>query len=71
MRFNVSGGTVTDIPSKEREAFGKIISEIAQVFGVNQTRCHVFWHTTDSSLMGFNRNDQIFFGLEHYITNRT
>ncbi|OAX38949.1 hypothetical protein K503DRAFT_865778 [Rhizopogon vinicolor AM-OR11-026] len=64
-------GTVTDIPPKEREAFGKIISDLAQVFGVNQTRCHVFWHTTDSSLMGFNRNDQIFFGLEHYIRNHS
>ncbi|OJA08568.1 hypothetical protein AZE42_03362 [Rhizopogon vesiculosus] len=64
-------GTVTDIPSKEREAFGKIISDLAQVLEVNQTRCHVFWHTTDSSLMGFNRNDQIFLGLEHYIQNRT
>ncbi|KAG1747682.1 hypothetical protein EDB19DRAFT_1686202, partial [Suillus lakei] len=62
-------GTVLGVPSKEREAFGKIISELAQVFGVKQTRCHVFFHGEDSNLMGFNRNDQIFFGLEHYIQN--
>ncbi|KAG1747684.1 hypothetical protein EDB19DRAFT_1872895 [Suillus lakei] len=62
-------GTVLGVPSKEREAFGKIISELAQVFGINQTRCHVFFHGEDSNLMGFNRNDQIFFGLEHYMQN--
>jgi hypothetical protein len=66
-----SGGIVSDIPSKDSEAFGKIISELAKVFGINQTRCHVFWHPSDSNLMGFNRNDQIFFGLQHYIENRT
>jgi hypothetical protein len=59
------------VPTKERDAFGKIISNLAQVFSVNQTRCHVFFHGEDSNLMGFNRNDQIFFGLEHYMQNRT
>ncbi|KAG0706644.1 hypothetical protein DFH29DRAFT_900624 [Suillus ampliporus] len=62
-------GTALGVPSKEREAFGKIISDLAKVFGVNQTRCHVFFHGEDSNLMGFNRNDQIFFGLEHYMQN--
>ncbi|KAG2107835.1 hypothetical protein BD769DRAFT_1500283 [Suillus cothurnatus] len=57
------------VPSKEREAFGKIISDLAKVFSINQTRCHVFFHGEDSNLMGFNRNDQIFFGLEHYMQN--
>ncbi|KAG1825278.1 hypothetical protein EV424DRAFT_1392999 [Suillus variegatus] len=62
-------GTVLGVPSKEREAFGNIISNLATVFSINQTRCHVFYHGEDSNLMGFNRNDQIFFGLEHYIQN--
>lgn len=62
-------GTVLGVPSKEREAFGKIISDLAKVFSINQTRCHVFFHGEDSNLMGFNRNDQIFFGLEHYMQN--
>ncbi|KAG2141060.1 hypothetical protein DEU56DRAFT_797030 [Suillus clintonianus] len=60
-------GTLLDVPSKEREAFGKIVSDLAQVFSVNQTRCHVFFHGEDANLMGFNRNDQIFLGLEHYM----
>lgn len=62
-------GTMLGVPTKERDAFGKIISNLAQVFSVNQTRCHVFFHSEDSNLMGFNRNDQIFFGLEHYMQN--
>ncbi|KAG1798994.1 uncharacterized protein HD556DRAFT_1440065 [Suillus plorans] len=62
-------GTVLGVPSREREAFGNIISNLATVFSINQTRCHVFYHGEDSNLMGFNRNDQIFFGLEHYIQN--
>ncbi|KAG2358885.1 hypothetical protein BDR07DRAFT_1416380 [Suillus spraguei] len=61
-------GTLLDVP-KEREAFGNIISDLAKVFSINQTRCHVFFHGEDSNLMGFNRNDQIFFGLEHYMQN--
>ncbi|KAG2069450.1 hypothetical protein BDR04DRAFT_1101540 [Suillus decipiens] len=62
-------GTLLDVPSKECEAFGKIISDLAKVFSINQTRCHVFFHGEDANLMGFNRNDQIFFGLEHYMQN--
>jgi hypothetical protein len=56
---------------KELEAFGKIVSDLAQVFSINQTRCHIFYHGEDGNLMGFNRNDQIFFGLEHYMQHRT
>ncbi|KAG1813853.1 uncharacterized protein BJ212DRAFT_1364045 [Suillus subaureus] len=62
-------GTILGVPPKEREAFGNIISDLAKVFSINQTRCHVFFHGEDSNLMGFNRNDQIFFGLEHYMQN--
>lgn len=62
-------GTMLGVPTKELEAFGKIISDLAQVFSINQTRCHVFFHGEDWNLMGFNRNDQIFFGLEHYMQN--
>ncbi|KAG0706652.1 hypothetical protein DFH29DRAFT_1021055 [Suillus ampliporus] len=65
----ISEGITSDVPSKECVAFGKIISDLATVFGINQTRCHVFYHDKDSNLMGFNRNDQIFFGLEHYMQN--
>ncbi|KAJ8580861.1 hypothetical protein M405DRAFT_938557 [Rhizopogon salebrosus TDB-379] len=60
-------GTVSDVPSKECKDFVMIISELAKVLGINQTRCHVFYHTSDDDLMGFNRNDEIFFGLKHYI----
>ncbi|KAG1724404.1 uncharacterized protein EDB91DRAFT_142460 [Suillus paluster] len=60
-------GTALGVNSREREAFGKIISDLAKVFEVNQTRCHIFFHGEDPNLMGFNRNDQIFFGLEHHI----
>jgi len=59
------------VPTKEREEFGNIISELAKVFGINQTRCHIFYHSDDPNLMGFNRDDQIFFGLEYYIQKRT
>ncbi|KAI6016706.1 hypothetical protein EDC04DRAFT_2747687 [Pisolithus marmoratus] len=62
--FKTSGSS--DPVSEELEAFSGVLLNLAQMFGLDPTRLHIFWQSDDTELMGFNRNHVIYLNLAHF-----
>ncbi|KAF9235388.1 hypothetical protein BU15DRAFT_78063 [Melanogaster broomeanus] len=55
-----------DPPKEELETFSSILAELGALFGLEPGKLHIFHQQHDLELMGFNRNNAIYFNLAHF-----
>ncbi|KAI6030017.1 hypothetical protein EDC04DRAFT_2714958 [Pisolithus marmoratus] len=65
LKLGATAGS-SDPVSEELEAFSGVLLNLAQMFGLDPTRLHIFWQSDDTELMGFNRNHVIYLNLAHF-----
>ncbi|KAG6332025.1 hypothetical protein ID866_7064 [Astraeus odoratus] len=55
-----------EVPLAELEQFSLVLSNLGEVFDLESKKLHIFWHSADVELMGFNRSCAIYLNLAHF-----